>query len=68
VRPQNAIRGLALLVAVKEFIKKITAMISACTNKMGQGVWFKSIQHKNRHFNTKTFVPFKGSIKTKNAE
>jgi len=34
-------------------------MISASTNKLGTGVWFKSIQQKNRHFNTKTFVPFK---------
>jgi len=61
VRPRNAINGLALLVAVKEFIKKVKAMISTSTNKMGTGVWFKSILHKNRHFmiNIKSFVPFK---------
>jgi len=31
-------------------------MISTSTDKVGTGVWFKSIQHKNRHFNTKSFV------------
>ena len=36
---------------VKEFIDKKT-MISTSRNKMEPGVWFKSIQHKNRHFNT----------------
>jgi len=42
-----------------EFIKKFEAMISTSTNKMGPGVWLKSIQHKNRHINAKSFVPFK---------
>jgi len=34
-------------------------MISTSANKMGPGVWFKSIKHKNGHFNAKSFVPFK---------
>jgi len=51
------IRGLAFV--VKEFIKKVKAMISTSTNKMGPGVWLKSMQRKNRYFNTKSFVPFK---------
>ena len=42
--------------------QKVTAMISTSRNKMGPGVWFKSVQHKNKHFNAKTFVPLRLSI------
>jgi len=62
MRPRNAIRGLAFLVVVKEFIKKVKAMISTSTNKTGSGVWLKLIQHKNRYFNIKSFIPFKGYL------
>jgi len=41
VIPRNAIRDLALHVAVKEFINKLKTMISTNTNKMEPGVWFK---------------------------
>jgi len=37
-------------------------MISTSTDKVGTGVWFKSIQHNNRHFNTKSFVSFKAIL------
>ena len=38
---------------VKEFIgKKVAAMVSTSRSKI---VWFKSTQHKNRHFNKSTF-------------
>jgi len=33
-------------------------MISTNIDKVGTGVWFKSIQHKNRHFNTKSLRLF----------